>query len=683
MSRYLVTAALPYANGPIHLGHLAGAYLPADIFVRYRKLNGDDVVYICGSDEHGVPITIRAERESVSPRDIVDRFHKDFAQSFQEMGVRFDNFSGTARDRHYKLSQEFFRDLLDGDHIMEKTEDQFYDEKSGRFLPDRYVEGICPKCGYEKARGDQCDHCGSLLTPTELVEPRSALSGEKPVIRQTKHWYLKLQDFQQDLVEWLKSKTEWKDNVRNFILGWLGAEGLHERAITRDISWGVPVPLGGAEGKVLYVWFDAPIGYISSTIEWAEQQGDPERWKKYWLDADTRLVHFIGKDNIPFHAVIWPSMLMGKKENYVLPYDIPANEYLNLEGQKISTSNNWAVWVNDYLDVFSPDPLRYALAANAPESKDADFTWKSFQSHNNDELANIIGNFVNRSLTFIRKNVGERVPGAQYEAVDEQVFTDLTAKVEDLTLAYSHYKVREASKLMLDISRIGNKYFDEMKPWVLKKGNPDRLLTVLNVCLNILRVQAVAMYPIVPFSAEKLWEMLGETGSMEEERWKVLTKHRISEGQILGEPEILFVKYEDELIQKQVDALILKSKKKKEEKVEVEEKEKARITFDEFKKIEFRVAEIIQAEPIEKSKKLIRLKVRVGEVEKQILAGIKQFYEPENLLGKKIVIVNNLEPAKLMGELSEGMLLAASNDDKSILRLLTIDGELESGAQIN
>lgn len=675
MAKYLVTAALPYANGPIHLGHVAGAYLPADIFVRFLKLNGDEVIYICGSDEHGVPITLKAEAEGVSPRDIVNKYHSIMYESFKRLGIEFDNFSGTARPKHYELSQKFFLDLLDNGYIMKKTEPQYYDEKAKKFLPDRYVEGKCPHCGYEKARGDQCDKCGKLLNPLELIEPKSMISGEKPVIKETTHWYLRLQDFEKKITEWITSNTHWKENVRNFVLGWIKKEGLRERAITRDLDWGVPVPIEEAKGKVLYVWFDAPIGYISSTIEWAEKIGEPEKWKYFWFDRETKLIHFIGKDNIPFHAVIWPAMLMGQKDPYILPYDIPANEYLTLEGEKFSTSQNWAVWLDEYLEVFPPDPLRYFLAANAPENKDADFSWKAFQIRNNEELANIYGNFAHRVLTFVHKKFNGEVPKAQYLKEDEEVFNTLRQKVLEIKHSYQNFCVRDASKTMMDIARIGNKYFDEMKPWAIDDN--ERLGTVMNVCLNILRILAVTSYPIIPSSAVKLWKMLGEKGSITDERWDSLAEKRILPGQKLGNVEILFVKYDDELIDKQLDKLYVKSGRK-EKNVETEY-----VSIEDFKKLDIRIAEVVEVIPMEKSNKLIKLKVRVGDITKQIIAGIKQFYDPESLKGKKIVIINNLKPANLMGETSEGMLLAASNEDKSKLSLLTVDREIESGSKVS
>lgn len=677
MPKYLVTSALPYANGPIHLGHLAGAYLPADIYVRFRKLNGDDVVYICGSDEHGVPITIRAAQEGTTPAEVVKKYHDQFEDSFRRMGIDFDNFSGTARPKHYEISQKFFLELNENKHIMTKTENQFYDDVHKKFLPDRYVEGKCPHCGYEKARGDQCDKCGRLLNPEDLIEPKSMLSGKKPVIKQTRHWYLKLQDFEKKLIEWIESNKNWKDNVRKFVLGWIDKEGLHERAITRDIDWGIPVPLAEAKGKVLYVWFDAPIGYISSTVEWAEKTGNPDKWKEYWQDDNTRLVHFIGKDNIPFHAVIWPAVLMGQTTKYILPFDIPANEYLTLEGEKFSTSQNWAVWVDEYLEHFPPDPLRFFLASNAPESKDADFSWKAFQTRNNEELANILGNFANRTLTFINAHLDGKVPEGNYGAEETEIFSSLEAKIADIAGSFENYKVREATKLIMDIARIGNKYFDDTKPWVLKKDNPEKLKTVINVCMNILRVLNFAMVPVVPFSAEKLWKMIGEKGSILDERWESVAKKRIAPGQKLGEVGILFTKYEDKLIQEQIDRLVKKSRQ------QTPAGPVPNVTIEDFKKFDLRVATILEATPVPKSNKLLKLKVKVGDREKQILAGIRQHYTPEQLVGKRVIVINNLEPAQLMGETSEGMMLAASNTDKSKLFFLTPEGDIEDGSKVS
>lgn len=682
MARYLVTSALPYANGPLHLGHLAGAYLPADIFVRSRRLNGDDVLYICGTDEHGVPITIRAEAENTTPREIVNRFHNEIKEAFDHFYIDFDNFSGTARPNHSKLSQEFFLKLLDNKHLIVKEEEQFYDEQTERFLPDRYVEGTCPKCKDERARGDQCDQCGALLTPFELLNPRSALSGSKPVIKKEKHWYLRLQDFEQQIVDWLESKKDWKDNVTKFILGWIRTEGLHERAITRSINWGIPVPLDSedAKNKVLYVWFDAPIGYISSTIEWAERVGKPDIWKEYWQNSETKMIHFIGKDNIPFHAVIWPSLLMGQNSNWILPYDIPANEYLNLEGQKISTSLNWAVWANEAVKDFPADTLRYALAANAPESKDADFTWSFFQSRNNDELANIYGNLVNRTLTFMHKEGGTVPSINEYSERDIQHFKALENKLQELFSAFEKYKVREACKLMMDIAREGNRYFDEMEPWNLRKNDPQRLQIVLNVCLNTLRILAFASYSILPQTAEKLWNMLGQTTDLSQERLSTIIENHLPHQQRLNKAEILFRKIEDSEITKQIEKLKKQSRKPHMSDLPAKEA-KPEITIEDFLKLDLRVATVIEAEAPENSRKLLKLKVKVGNEERQIMAGIKEFFAPEELIGKNIVIVYNLKPAKLAGEISQGMLLAASVDDDSQLTLID-PGNIPSGSSV-
>ncbi len=676
--RYLVTSALPYANGPIHLGHLAGAYLPADIFVRYLKLKGADVIFICGTDEHGVPITIRAEKEGVSPREIVDRYHKLIKESFEGMRIDFDNFSGTARPHHYEMSQKFFLNLLENGHLSVKTEKHFYCPKCKRFLPDRYVIGKCPHCGYERARGDQCEKCGKLLVPQQLIDPKCAICGSTPVEKETKHWFFKLQDFSDKLKEWLKSKTHWRKNVREFSLGWI-KEGLKERAITRDLDWGVPVPLEEAEGKVLYVWFDAPIGYISSTVEWAERIGKPDEWKKYWQEEGTKIVHFIGKDNIPFHAIIWPAMLMGQKEHYNLPWDIPANEYLTLEGEKISTSLNWAVWVNEYLEEFPPDPLRYFLSANMPETKDADFSWKAFQKRNNDELANILGNFANRVLKFIQSRFVGAVPEVVESKVSElerRVFDDVKNTLSKMLVALERYEFRKATEEMMNIARLGNKYFDEGKPWVWIKEDREKAGVVINTCVQILRVLAVAMYPFMPDSAVKLWKMLGEKDSITDERWEGLVEKRIEAGRKLPEPEVLFTKVPDEVIERQVKKL-----KERAGKLGIESKQVEMITIDEFKKVDLRVAEIVSAERIKKSKKLILMKIRVGDEERQLVGGLAEHFEPSELVGKKIIVVYNLQPAKLMGYESQGMLLAAE-DEEGNLALLTVDGEVKTGAKV-
>jgi methionyl-tRNA synthetase len=552
--KVLVTSALPYANGPLHLGHLAGAYVPADVYVRYQRLKGSDIIFICGSDEHGVPITIRADREHITPQEVVDRYHGMMKESFRRLGIHFDNYSRTSLPLHHGISQGFFLDLYEKGYIVEHDVNQYYCPTCRRFLPDRYIEGECPHCHKTGARGDQCEACGRWLEPELLIEPRCKVCGSKPEMRTTRHWYFRLSEFQQRLQEWQDGKPEWKSNVREFCSGWF-KEGLTDRPITRDIDWGIPVPLAGAEGKVLYVWFDAPIGYISSTVEWAEKQGTPERWRDYWCDTATKLVHFIGKDNIVFHAIVWPAVLMAHG-GYVLPDQIPANEFLNIEGEKLSTSRNWAVWVDDYLDVFPPDPLRYYLAANAPENKDADFAWKDFQAHNNGELADVLGNLVNRSLSFVEKHFGAQVPPAG-ELKDED--RAVLAAIEEFTgrigKSFEEFQVRRATGELMELARTGNKYFNDAAPWARLKTDRQRCATILNTTVQLQAALAVLMEPILPFSAEKLWRMLNGSGSHRLLRWHEIPALRLPDGHALGPREILFSKIEDDIIDAQVAKL--------------------------------------------------------------------------------------------------------------------------------
>jgi len=552
--KLLVTAALPYANGPLHVGHLAGAYIPADVYVRYQKLKGSDVLFICGSDEHGVPITIRADREGITPKEVVDRYHTIIKDSFQNLGVEFDNYSRTSLPLHHRISQEFFLTLNRKGYIKEQSVKQYYCGTCKRFLPDRYIEGECPHCHQNDARGDQCEACGRWLEPEQLLSPRCKECGSQPELQTTKHWYFRLSAFQEKLEKWQDSKIEWKNNVREFCSGWF-QEGLTDRPITRDIDWGVPVPLPDAEGKVLYVWFDAPIGYISSSVEWAEKQGDPELWREYWCNSETRLIHFIGKDNIVFHAIVWPAALMAHGE-YILPDHIPANEFLNIEGKKLSTSRNWAVWANEYLDVFPPDPLRYYLEANAPENKDADFGWKDFQAHNNSELADVLGNLINRCLSFTEKNFENRVPPAP-DPTDEDcavlaTITESSARVAD---ALEKFQVRRAVSEMMDLARTGNKYFNDAAPWKEMKTDRERCGCILNTTLQLLASLAVVMEPFLPFSAEKLWKMLNGPGSHRDQRWENIPGIRLPEGHPLGKREILFGKIEDDIIEEQISKL--------------------------------------------------------------------------------------------------------------------------------
>jgi len=552
--KILVTAALPYANGPLHLGHLAGAYMPADVYVRYQRLKKSDVVFICGSDEHGVPITIRADRERISPQQVVDRFHTMMKESFSRLGIRFDNYSRTSLPLHHKISQDIFLKLYESGYIKEQDVRQYYCVSCRRFLPDRYIEGECPHCHHGGARGDQCEACGRWLEPEQLVSPRCKVCGSAPEVRGTKHWYFALSRFQPDLERWQESKAHWKSNVREFCSGWFG-EGLTDRPITRDIDWGIPVPLQGAEGKVLYVWFDAPIGYISSTVEWARNRGEPERWRDYWCNQDTRLIHFIGKDNIVFHAIVWPAVLMAHG-GFVLPDNIPANEFLNIEGEKLSTSRNWAVWVDDYLEVFPPDPLRYYLAANAPESKDSDFSWKDFQVRNNSELADILGNLVNRSLSFVEKHFGARIPAAEtLSESDREVLAAIGRTAATIGSLLEDFQVRRAVSELMNLARIGNRYFNDSAPWSALKQDPARCAATLNTTVQLQLALAVMMDPFMPFSAEKLWKMLQAPGSHRDVRWQDLEGLRLPAGHPLGAREILFRKIEDEVIEAQVARL--------------------------------------------------------------------------------------------------------------------------------
>ena len=552
--KILVTAALPYANGPLHLGHLAGAYIPADVYVRYQRLKGTNVLFICGSDEHGVPITIRADREHVSPKEIVDRYHNMMKKSFQRIGVQFDNYSRTSLPLHHRISQDFFLNLYHKGYINEQSVRQYYCATCRRFLPDRYIEGECPHCHQQGARGDQCESCGRWLEPEQLITPKCKVCGSSPEFRTTKHWYFRLSEFQKKLEEWQASKPDWKSNVREFCAGWF-QEGLTDRPITRDIDWGIPVPLPDAEGKVLYVWFDAPIGYISSSVEWAENLGKPEGWRDYWFDPKTRLIHFIGKDNIVFHAIVWPATLMAHGD-FILPSQIPANEFLTIEGQKISTSRNWAVWVDDYLDVFPPDPLRYFLEANAPENKDADFAWKDFQARNNSELADVLGNLINRSLSFVEKHFEAKVPpaGLRNDA-DHAILAAIGAATNRIGAAIEDFQVRRAVTELMDLARSGNKYFNDAAPWTSIKSDRARCSSTLNTTLQLQAALAVLMEPFLPFSAEKLWRMLNAPGSPRDQRWRDVPDLRLSDQQPLGKREILFEKIEDGIIEAQIAKL--------------------------------------------------------------------------------------------------------------------------------
>jgi len=548
-NRIMVTSALPYANGPLHLGHIAGAYLPADIYVRYQRMMRRDVIYICGSDEHGVPITVTADKEGVSPQDIVDRFHGMNKESFQKLGISFDHYSRTSIPLHHKTAQEFFTTLYEKEDLIVKDSEQFFSEKSKRFLPDRYVEGTCPHCDYNKARGDQCDQCGKWLEPGELLEPRSKVDDSKPVLKKTQHWYLPMGRFSGVWERWFK-ENDWKETVRNYCMGWF-KEGLGDRPITRDLHWGVPVPLPNAEGKVLYVWFDAPIGYISATKEWAKEKGDPALWQTYWCQSDTKLVHFIGKDNIVFHAILFPMMLM-EAGDYVLPDAIPANEYLTIEGRKISTSQNYAIWLKDYLEDFPVDPLRYTLAANTPENKDTDFSWRQLQSRNNDELADILGNFVNRTLTFIHRYCEGKVPHrGNLDLVDQGMLKEIKDAPEKVGAHIENFEIRNASKAFMDLCRSANKYFNDKAPWETRKNHIEVCHTTLNICLHICKTVASLMAPFMPSTAEKLKDILKISDDLV---WKTASEN-LPQGHEIGKPQILFQKIDDNVIEREVEKL--------------------------------------------------------------------------------------------------------------------------------
>ena len=679
--RTTVTAALPYANGGVHIGHLAGVYVPADIYVRYLRLKNREVAFICGSDEHGVPITIRAKKEGVTPQDVCDRYHKLIKDSFEEFGISFDIYSRTTSETHNKFASDFFRKLYDDGKLVEQESEQYYDEEAHQFLADRYIMGECPHCGNPNAYGDQCEKCGSDLSPMELKNPHSTISGSQPVIKRTKNWYLPLNDYQEWLKQWiLTDHKEWRPNVYGQCKSWLDMD-LQPRAMTRDLDWGIPVPIEGAEGKVLYVWFDAPIGYISNTKELCEK--DPEHfgtWQKWWQDPETRLVHFIGKDNIVFHCIIFPTMLKTHGD-YILPDNVPANEFLNLEDDKISTSKNWAVWLHEYLRDFEgkQDVLRYVLTANAPETKDNNFTWKDFQERNNSELVAVYGNFVNRALQLTKKYWDGVVPACgELEEIDRQTiqeFKDVKEKVE----AYLEiFKFREAQKEAMNLARIGNKYIAETEPWKLWKTDPKRVETILYISLQLVANLSIAFEPFLPFSSKKLREMI----NMTEYDWSELgSTDLLPAGKQLAEPELLFDKIDDEAIEAQLRKLE-ETKKANEAASYKAEPIKKDIPFEDFEKLDIRVGHIIKCEKVKKSKKLLQFTIDDGSgVERTILSGIAAYYEPEQLTGKDVLFVANFAPRKMMGIESQGMILSAVNFDGS-LSVTTTMGEVKPGSQV-
>ena len=671
--RYLVTSALPYANGPVHIGHLAGVYIPSDIYTRYLRLKGCDVISVCGSDEHGVPITIKARKEGVSPQQIVDRYHELIKRSFEGLGMSFDIYSRTSSPVHAATASAFFRKLYDEGKFIEKSSMQYYDTEAQTFLADRYIVGTCPRCGYERAYGDQCEKCGSTLSPDELVNPHSAVSGSVPEKRETKHWYLPLDQYEGFLRKWiLEGHKEWKTNVYGQCKSWLDG-GLQPRAVSRDLDWGIPVPVEGAEGKVLYVWFDAPIGYISATKELTPD------WEKYWKSEDTKMVHFIGKDNIVFHCIVFPSMLKAHG-GYILPENVPANEFLNLEGEKISTSRNWAVWLHEYLEEFpgKEDVLRYVLCANAPETKDNDFTWKDFQARNNNELVAVLGNFVNRALVLTQKYFDGMVPACgELTDYDRATIAEVGAVKASLEANIENYRFREALKDAMNVSRIGNKYLADTEPWKIIKSDPERVKTILNIALQITANTAVAIEPFMPFSAAKILRML----ATEKFSWERLGAMDLVEaGHRIGNPELLFEKIEDDVIQRQLDKLAAtKAANMATEAAQHVEAQKDTIQFDDFQKMDIRVSTILAAEKVAKTRKLLRLTVDTGIDQRVIVSGIAEHFTPEELVGRQVLVLVNLAPRDLKGITSSGMILMAE-DASGKLRLLQPSEATNNGA---
>ena len=660
IDRYTITSALPYANGPIHIGHLAGVYVPADIYVRYLRMREKDVVFIGGSDEHGVPITIKARKEGVNPQQIVDRYHEQIKKSFEDFGISFDVYSRTSAPIHHSTASEFFEKLYRDGKFIEKTNEQYFDEETQHFLADRYITGTCPNCSYDKAYGDQCENCGTSLSPLELINPKSALSGNVPVLKETKHWYLPLDEYEGWLKEWILEghKDDWKTNVYGQVKSWID-HGLQARAVTRDLDWGVHVPIAGAEGKVLYVWFDAPIGYISATKEWSEKTG--KDWKPYWKDENTKMLHFIGKDNIVFHCIIFPVMLKAEG-SFIVPENVPANEFLNLENDKISTSRNWAVWLHEYLEEFpgKQDVLRYVLTANAPETKDNDFTWKDFQARNNNELLAIFGNFVNRTLVLTQKYFNGKVP--EQGMLDEEAkktIEEIAAYPEKISSSIERYRFREALSEMMNLARLGNKYLTDQEPWKLIKTDEDKVKSILNISLQIVANLAILSEPFLPFSAKKLRKMLNQPAL----KWKDAgSAELLSTGHQLNKPELLFERIEDSTIEAQIQKLL--DTKKKNEKEEAKAKPpKDEITFEDFMKVDIRTGTILEAEVVPKTKKLLKLKIDTGIDQRTVVSGIAEYYKPENIIGKKVSILVNLAPRKLRGIVSQGMILMAEDAD--------------------
>ncbi|RIA08353.1 methionyl-tRNA synthetase [Flavobacteriaceae bacterium MAR_2010_72] len=682
--RYTITAALPYTNGPIHIGHLAGVYVPADIYARYQRLIGNDVAFICGSDEHGVPITIKAKKEGVSPQDVVDKYHAIIKTSFEDFGISFDNYSRTSANIHHETASEFFISLYNKGEFIEEVTEQLYDEEANQFLADRFIIGTCPKCGNEESYGDQCEKCGTSHNATDLINPKSAITGNTPTLKQTKHWFLPLDKHEKFLNDWILKghKKDWKPNVYGQVKSWID-DGLRPRAVTRDLDWGIPVPLPGAEGKVLYVWFDAPIGYISSTKEWAQREG--KDWEPYWKDKDTKLLHFIGKDNIVFHCIIFPAMLKAEG-SYVLPDNVPANEFLNLEGNKLSTSKNWAVWLPEYLEEFpnQQDLLRYALTANAPETKDNDFTWKDFQARNNNELVAIFGNFINRVVVLTHKYYNGTVPEpSTFTDIDNETLTTLKAYPAVISSSIERYRFREGSQELLNLARLGNKYLADEEPWKVIKEDAARTQTIMFVALQIASALATLSEPFLPFTSTKLKGILCH-GEVAEATWNDISTKNIllPSGHQIGKGELLFLKIEDDTIQNQLDKLI-SSKAANEAANKVAEPQKETITFEDFIKLDMRVGTILEAEKMPKAKKLLVLKVDTGIDVRTIVSGIAESFSPEEVIGKKVTVLVNLAPRALRGVESQGMILMTETPEGKLVFVNPDDNTVTNGLHIS
>jgi len=677
IKRYTITSALPYANGPIHIGHLAGVYVPADIYARYLRMNNRDVLFIGGSDEHGVPITIKARQQGVTPQDIVDKYHGIIKKSFEDFGISFDVYSRTSAPIHHETASEFFTELNNKDKFIEKTNKQYFDEENNQFLADRYITGTCPHCGFEKAYGDQCENCGTSLSPLELKNPKSALSGNIPVLKETKHWYLPLDEYEPWLNEWIIKghKNDWKPNVYGQVKSWVD-QGLQPRAVTRDLNWGVKVPVKDAEGKVLYVWFDAPIGYISAAKEWSEETG--KDWKPYWKDEGTKMLHFIGKDNIVFHCIIFPAMLKAEG-SFILPENVPANEFLNLENDKISTSRNWAVWLHEYLEEFpgKQDVLRYVLTANAPETKDNDFTWKDFQARNNNELLAVFGNFVNRTLVLTQKYYNGVVPDfGEFDSASRDTLSEMAKYPEIIASSIERYRFREALSELMNLARLGNKYLTDMEPWKLAKTDPEKVKEIMYVSLQIVASLAILSEPFLPFSAKKLQNMLN-IGS---HKWSEAgSSDLLVSGHQLNKPELLFERIEDKTIEQQVQKL-LDTKKENEESAPAIPAKPA-IEFDDFAKMDIRTGTILEAEKVAKTKKLLKLMVDTGIDQRTVVSGIAEYYEPEKIIGKKVSILVNLAPRKLRGIESQGMILMAEDKDGKLCFVSPVD-DVSNGSEV-